>query len=63
MTIMNRIGAIWGGAHHGLLTDVLRNEWGMQGILSLTSPPTATHAQTSGLQAGTDIWDASLRLT
>lgn len=58
MTIMNRIGAIWGGAHHGLLTDVLRNEWGMQGIVITDFSSNSNYTlQTVGLQAGTDIWD------
>ena len=32
MTSFNRIGVVWAGAHKGLLTDVLRNEWGFDGF-------------------------------
>ncbi len=31
MTAYNRIGNTWAGGHYGLLTEVLRNEWGMRG--------------------------------
>lgn len=31
MTSYNRIGDTWAGGHYGLLTEVLRNEWGMRG--------------------------------
>ena len=31
MTSYNRIGDIWAGGHYGLLTEVLKNEWGMKG--------------------------------
>ena len=32
MTAFNRIGVVWAGAHKGLLTDVLRGEWGFDGF-------------------------------
>ena len=32
MTSFNRIGVVWAGAHKGLLTDVLRGEWGFDGF-------------------------------
>ena len=31
MTSYNRIGDTWAGGHYGLLTEVLKNEWGMKG--------------------------------
>ena len=31
MTSFNRLGVVWSGSHRGLMTDVLRNEWGMKG--------------------------------
>ncbi|MBR0160040.1 MAG: glycoside hydrolase family 3 protein [Oscillospiraceae bacterium] len=31
MTSYNRIGDIWAGGHYGLMTEVLRNEWGLHG--------------------------------
>lgn len=31
MTTFNRIGTVWGGAHAGVQTQILRNEWGYTG--------------------------------
>lgn len=33
MSGFNRVGAKWSGAHKGLLTDVLRGEWGYEGFV------------------------------
>ena len=33
MSSFNRIGVIWAGAHHGLMTGILRDEWGFQGTV------------------------------
>ena len=33
MTSMNRVGAVWSGASRALCTDVLKGEWGFNGIL------------------------------
>ena len=33
MPSINRIGAAWAGASHALLTDLLREEWGFQGMV------------------------------
>lgn len=33
MSSFNRIGCIWSGKHAGLLTNVLRNEWGFIGVV------------------------------
>lgn len=33
MTSFGRIGYTWAGANHSLLTEVLRNEWGYQGLV------------------------------
>jgi len=32
MISMNRIGCTWSGSHQGLMTNVLRNEWGFEGM-------------------------------
>lgn len=34
MTSFNYIGNTWAGAHKALLTDVLRGEWGFEGVVS-----------------------------
>lgn len=33
MTAFNRLGTVYAGAHRGLLTEILRNEWGYTGFL------------------------------
>ncbi len=33
MASMNRLGATWSGAHKGLMTNVLRDEWGFEGAV------------------------------
>ena len=33
MAAMNRIGSRWIGAHKGAMTDLLRNEWGFEGMV------------------------------
>ena len=56
MSSFNRIGDIWSGGHRGLLTNVLRNEWGFKGFV-LTDAVQSTHMITSqGLRAGNDAW-------
>ncbi len=32
MVAMNRMGPVWVGAHKGLMTDTLRDEWGFKGM-------------------------------
>ena len=33
MSAFNRLGTLWCGAHKGLTTEVLRNEWGFEGFV------------------------------
>ena len=59
MAGMNRIGPRWCGGHAGLLTDVLRGEWGFTGIVMTDkiSEKTDSYADIlEGLEAGTDLW-------
>ncbi len=59
MAAMNRIGTRWVGAHKGIMTNVLRNEWGFEGmvITDQASVPAMFYQDiVSGLWAGTDIW-------
>ncbi len=59
MTSMNRIGARWSGGHAGLMTEVLRNEWGFNGfaITDQTSFPGFEYCDLiEGTEAGTDLW-------
>ena len=59
MVSMNRIGADWTGAHDGLMTEALRNEWGFEGV-AITDQASfevfAYEDMRSGLAAGTDLW-------
>ncbi|OZG65216.1 glycoside hydrolase family 3 protein [Bifidobacterium eulemuris] len=59
MTSMNRIGARWSGGHKGLMTNVIRGEWGFEGmaITDQTSFPNFGYSDLrEGLAAGTDLW-------
>ena len=72
MNVMNafsRFGAVWSGGHYGLMTNVLRGEWGMRGFgLTDFSGNSAFAAYgitlksfdvVQGVLAGTDSWDSS----
>lgn len=57
MSSFNRIGAVWTGASYPLMTEILRGEWGYEGVVisdySDGSEPLST---TSGIVAGNDMW-------
>lgn len=59
MVGMNRVGSRWAGAHYGLMTETLRNEWGFEG-LAITDQASfdvfAYEDLRAGLEAGTDMW-------
>jgi len=63
MNVMNsfgRVGVVWTGAHEGLMTNILRDEWGMDGFaLTDYSNTGATYDIFAGIMAGTDSWDNS----
>ena len=57
MTSFNRIGVVWSGAHYGLMTGVLRDEWGMEGAAITDMSMNAKWMDyRMGLLAGQDIW-------
>ena len=60
MTGMNRLGPRWCGGHKALLTDVLRKEWGFDGIVMtdrISGSGVDAYADIlEGLEAGTDLW-------
>jgi beta-glucosidase len=67
MNSFARVGVVWSGAHKGLMTNVLRYEWGMDGfaISDYTSTSYATTAHKRGtydallgVVAGTDTFDS-----
>jgi beta-glucosidase len=59
MASMNRVGARWSGAHAGLMTETLRNEWGFAGVVVTDQASFSVFAYEdlrAGLEAGTDLW-------
>lgn len=61
MSSFNRIGCTWTGAHRGLLTGILRTEWGFNGIVESDSPSDPHMSGNStiyaaGIIAGQDVW-------
>ena len=59
MTSYNRIGDTWAGGHYGLLTEVLRNEWGMRGNVLTDYAGTFGYEymdMNQGLRAGNTQW-------
>ena len=63
MNVMNsfgRVGVVWTGAHTGLMTNILRGEWGMDGFaLTDYSNNGNTYDIYLGIMGGTDSWDNS----
>ncbi len=69
MTSYNRIGTTWTGAHKGLLTGVLRNEWSFKGVActdycadAFAYAGNASHPNVvvNAVIAGQDEWIAGL---
>lgn len=59
MSAMNRIGAFWSGAHKGLMTETLRNEWGFKGMVVTDQASFKVFAYEDVIQgqsAGTNLW-------
>lgn len=60
MLSMNRVGLKWSGNHAGLIPQVVRGEWGFDGmtITDQASYPDAFPALAirGGLEGGTDLW-------
>lgn len=64
MTAFNRVGVRFAGAHQGLMTNILRKEWGFDGynITDMINGPMYMRADTS-LLAGTTILDTTNNTT
>ena len=58
MSSFNRIGVVWSGAHRGLMTGILRDEWGMVGAAITDCSVYAKYMDYRyGVLAGQDLWD------
>lgn len=56
MSAYNRIGTKWSGATYGLMTQILRNEWGFNGaVVSDYFGGSAYMDTDEGLRAGNDL--------
>ncbi|MBR1891277.1 MAG: glycoside hydrolase family 3 C-terminal domain-containing protein [Clostridia bacterium] len=54
MSAFNRLGTTWCGAHKGLCTDVLRGEWGFDGMVISDCAWRAYMGVVDGVMAGND---------
>ncbi len=58
MSAFNKLGAVWCGYNHALLTDVLRTEWGFHGSVITDWYTTGNYMSSygKGVKAGNDLW-------
>ncbi|MCH5351451.1 MAG: glycoside hydrolase family 3 C-terminal domain-containing protein [Clostridiales bacterium] len=60
MSSLNRIGCTWAGKSKGLLTEVLRNEWGFVGLVETDAASgrymSTIDARAEAVIAGNDLW-------
>lgn len=56
MSAFNRVGAVWAGSNHALLTDVLRGEWGFRGSVITDWYQPSYMDYTRGVKAGNSLW-------
>ena len=60
MTSLNRIGTCWAGGHKGLMSNVLRKEWGFKGTTitdaAVTNCQSTVEGFTKGVLAGQTLW-------
>ena len=60
MTSFNRIGCVWAGGDYNLLTNILKNEWGMDGFAVTDFSNSNNYMDViQGLLAGGDAWDCN----
>ena len=59
MSAFNDMGSIWCGANYALLTEVLRGDWGFNGVVLTDWTDSSNRGSMSvkqGIRAGNDIW-------
>ncbi len=60
MTGFNRLGCVWAGGDYGLITGILRGEWGMPGFVLTDFSNNNNYMDVlNGLMAGGDGWDCN----
>lgn len=60
MTSFNRLGTTWAGGDYNLLTNILRNEFGMKGIVLTDFSNSNNYMDVvQGVVAGGNAWDAN----
>ena len=60
MIAYTRWGAIWSGGNYGLVTGILRNEWGCEGMVITDNVLTQYVNGPDGVLAGVSIYDAMM---
>mgnify|MGYP000399959183 FL=1 len=58
MIAYTRWGAVWSGGNYGLVTGILRNEWGCDGMVITDNVLTQYVNGPDGVLAGVSIYDA-----
>lgn len=59
MSAFNDVGSVWSGANYALLTEILRNEWGFNGVVLTDWTASSDRGSMSvkqGIRAGNDLW-------
>ena len=60
MIAYTRWGAVWSGGNYGLVTGILRNEWGCDGMVITDNVLTQYVNGPDGVLAGVSIYDAMM---
>ena len=60
MIAYTRWGAVWSGGNYGLVTGILRNEWGCDGMVITDNVLTQYVNGPDGVMAGVSIYDAMM---
>ena len=58
MTSMNRLGRVWSGANYGVMTEIVRDEWGFRGsaVTDWMNSGESYMPPYRGIWAGNSIW-------
>ncbi len=56
MSAFNKLGAVWCGYNHALLTDILRTEWGFHGSVITDWDQGYMNTYGKAVKAGNDLW-------